>query len=332
VKRVLIVTSAFERAHFFPAGFEAWMSGYAGEVQLHDAVDVASFPAVLAEFTPEIIVGAWDMPPLPRDAVVGQGGSVQYLSFVPGSAKKQITVEHFQAGMRMTNWGTSIGPYVAECALLLTLSALRKVAHWGYRLKSEGVWRERLTQNRSLFRKRVGLHGFGSIAQSLVQLMQPFDPIITADTGVPDDVLDRYAVRRAASTAALFAESEVLIELKPLTERTRGSVTEELLRSLPDGACFVNIGRGPVVDEEALIRVAREGRIQIALDVFATEPLPVDSPLRTLPNVFMLPHMGGATIERGIECGELALRNVDNFVAGRPLENEVTAESFIRGT
>lgn len=332
MKRVLIVTSEFERAHFFPGGFEDWISSYAGECRCHDSSDAAGFAQVLAEFSPEIIVGAWDMPALPLSAVKGQGGSVAYFSFVPGSAKKQITAEHIRAGLVFSNWGTSIGPYVAECALLLTLSALRRVVRWGYPLKAEGVWRDRLTQNRSLFRKRVGLHGFGAIAQALVELMRPFGAVVTADTGVPENILEKYDVKRAASTEALFAESEVLIELKPLTEKTRGSVDGRLLRMLQPGACFINIGRGPVVNEADLVEVAREGKIEIGLDVFEQEPLPLESALRSLPNVFMLPHMGGATIERGIECGQLALRNVDRFVAGEPLENHVTLEAFERGT
>lgn len=332
MKRVLIVTSAFERAHFFPAGFDDWVAAYGGECEFHDATDGEGFPEVLAAFAPEIVVGAWDMPQLPLSAVAGQGGSVEYFSFVPGSAKKQITAKHLEAGLVTTNWGTTIGPYVAECALLLVLNALRRVALWGYQLKAEGIWRDRLTNNRSLFRKRVGLHGFGAIAQSLVELMQPFDPIVTADTGVPDEVLARYGVSRAESTEALFAESDVLIELKPLTAKTKGSVDERLLRLLPKGACFINIGRGPVVDEEALVRVAGEGNIEVALDVYAQEPLPVESPLRRLPNVFLLPHMGGATIDRGIDCGQRALRNVERFVAGEALENEVTVEMFTRAT
>ncbi len=332
MKRVLIVTSAFERSHFFPHGFDDWVNRYPGEVRFHDSAEAAGFPAVLADYRPEIVVGAWDMPPMPLAAVAGQGGSVAYLSFVPGSAKKQITVEHLRAGLVMSNWGTTIGPYVAECALLLVLNALRRVALWGHQLKAEGVWRDRLTNNRSLFRKRVGLHGFGAIAQALVELMRPFDPIVTADTGVPDEVLAKYGVKRAESTEALFAESDVLVELKPLTAKTERRVDEALLRRLPPGACFVNIGRGPVVDEDALIRVAREGNIEVALDVYAVEPLPVESPLRSLPNVFLLPHMGGATIDRGIDCGERALRNVERYVAGEKLENEVTAESFERAT
>jgi phosphoglycerate dehydrogenase-like enzyme len=332
MKRVLIVTSAFERSHFFPEGFDDWVSRHAGEVRFHDSADAATFPGVLTDYQPEIIVGAWDMPPLPLSAVAGQGGSLEYFSFVPGSAKKQITAEHLEAGLVMSNWGTTIGPYVAECALLLVLNALRRVALWGHQLKAEGIWRDRLTNNRSLFRKRVGLHGFGAIAQSLVELMRPFDPIVTADTGVPDDVLAKYGVTRAESTEALFANSDILVELKPLTVKTEHSVDERLLRMLPPGACFVNIGRGPVVDEEALVRVAREGNIEVALDVYAEEPLPVASPLRGLPNVFLLPHMGGATIDRGIECGERALRNVERFVAGETVENPVSVEAFVRAT
>jgi phosphoglycerate dehydrogenase-like enzyme len=332
MKRVLIVTSAFERSHFFPEGFDDWVSRYACEVRFHDSADAATFPGVLTDYQPEIIVGAWDMPPLPLSAVAGQGGSLEYFSFVPGSAKKQITAEHLEAGLVMSNWGTTIGPYVAECALLLVLNALRRVALWGHQLKAEGIWRDRLTNNRSLFRKRVGLHGFGAIAQSLVELMRPFDPIVTADTGVPDDVLAKYGVTRAESTEALFANSDILVELKPLTVKTEHSVDERLLRMLPPGACFVNIGRGSVVDEEALVRVASEGNIEVALDVYAEEPLPVASPLRGLPNVFLLPHMGGATIDRGIECGERALRNVERFVAGETVENPVSVEAFVRAT
>ncbi|MGK0237151.1 MAG: phosphoglycerate dehydrogenase-like enzyme [Candidatus Pelagisphaera sp.] len=330
-KKILIVTSAFERVHFLPF-LDTWMEESSHDCHTHDSEDAAGFITVLDEFAPHILVGAWDMPALPLSAVASQGGSVEYFCFLPGSAKKQITSDHLAAGLVFTNWGTWIGPYVAECALLLTLGALRRVAHWGHQLKTEGIWRDRLTHNHSLFRKRVGLHGFGSIAQSLVELMRPFDPIVTADTGVPDEILDRHAVKRAASTEALFAESDVLIELKPLTDHTRGSVDETLLRLLPEGACFVNIGRGPVVDEAALIRVAQERKLQVGLDVYAVEPLPLDSPLRTMPNVFMLPHMGGATIDRGIYCGQRALQNVENYISGQPLDNQVTVEGFERAT
>lgn len=332
MKKILFVTSAFERAHFFPDGLASWIEAHPYECRLIEAGQPDLYETTLKEFAPEVVVGAWDSPPLPLDALASHGGSVAYFCFLSGSSKKQITPAHLEAGLILTTWGAWIGPYVAECALLLVLSSLRRVSRWGYQLRETGQWRERLTDNRSLFGKRVGLRGFGAIAQSLVELMRPFGPVITADTGVPEAILARYGVKRALSAEALFANSDVLVELKPLTPKTEKSVDENLLRLLPEGASFINIGRGPVVDQAALVRVAREGRIQVALDVYEEEPLPKESPLRTLPNVFLLPHMGGATIDRGRDCGQRALRNVERYLAGEALENTVELEQFKRST
>lgn len=298
-----------------------------------DATDVEGYTRALTEFAPQIIVGAWDMPPLPLEALVAKGGSVEYFCYLCGSSKKQITSEHLEAGLVLTTWGPWVGPYVAECALMLVLNSLRCTARWGHQLKAEGKWRDRTTSNRSLYGKRVSIHGFGGVARALTRLLQPFNPVVTTwDPFVGDDVLADYGATRATSVEALFAETDVFVELLPLTPDTVGCVDEKLLRMLPEGASFINIGRGVVVDEEALIRVASEGRIEVALDVYAQEPLPVDSPLRSLPNVFLSPHMGGATIDRGIDCGQRGLRNVERYVAGEPLENLVDSEAFKRAT
>jgi phosphoglycerate dehydrogenase-like enzyme len=113
-----------------------------------------------------------------------------------------------------------VGPYVAECALLLVLSALRRVAKWNYRLKVEGKWRDREVDNRSLYGKRVGIHGYGSVPRALTKLLQPFDPVIsTWDPWVTDDVLSANNVQRASSLEALYAESDILVNLLPLTAR-----------------------------------------------------------------------------------------------------------------
>ncbi len=333
MKRILLVTSAFEREHFFPEGLETSIQAMSGEWLRIDATDGGDYHRALTEFAPQIIVGGWDMPPIPIDSLVSRGGSVEYFCFLCGSAKKQISGEHLEAGLILTTWGPWVGPYVAECALMLILNALRRTARWSHQLKAEGKWRDRTTHNRSLYGKRVSIHGFGGVARALTRLLQPFDPVITTwDPFVGDEVLAGHGVNRAASVGALFSETDVLVELLPLTPETAGSVDETLLRSLPDGACFINIGRGAVIDEDALIRVASEGKIEVALDVYAQEPLPVDSPLRALPNVFLTPHMGGATIDRGIDCAQRALRNVGCYLDGRPLENLVDKEAFSRAT
>jgi phosphoglycerate dehydrogenase-like enzyme len=87
-----------------------------------------------------------------------------------------------------------------------------------------------------------------------------------------------------------------------------------------------------LVDEQALIRIAREGRLQIALDVFEQEPLAPDSPLRGLPNVTLLPHLGGPTRDRRRDSGALALKNLRAFLKGEPLEAVMSLDVYDRST
>ncbi len=86
------------------------------------------------------------------------------------------------------------------------------------------------------------------------------------------------------------------------------------------------------MDEAALARVAAEGHIEVALDVYEVEPLPTDSPLRGLPNVTLLPHLGGPTKDRRRDSGALCCNNLQRYLAGRPLEAEITLDIYDRTT
>ena len=136
----------------------------------------------------------------------------------------------------------------------------------------------------------------------------------------------------APTLEELFKCSQVLVDLAALTPANHGIVDERLLRMLPVDAVFVNIGRGAVVDEQALIRIAREGKLQIALDVFENEPLAADSPFRDHPNILSLPHLGGPTTDRISDAGALAVANVCRFLKSEPLVSEITSEIFKRIT
>ena len=329
--RLQIALTEEELRRFFPPDLreELYRIGY----EIREAPPLADrWEEILLDFQPEVVIGAWSLPPLPGSCLYSNGGSVKYLCHITGTVRRKVTREIIAAGLLVTNWGDIIGKYVAEYALMLILCALRRTMRYGIDLKIHGKWRERTTENRSLFNLRVGLHGFGNIAQALVPLLKPFEVEIGAHTGVPDEILEKYGVKRVSTEEDLFSNSDVLVELKPLTGKTEKTVTGKLLRLLPQGACFVNVGRGLVVDEEALCRVAREGRIQVALDVYAVEPLPMDSPLRELPNVTLLPHMGGATVERDRACGESALGNLQNYFNNRPLVHSVVVENYDRAT
>jgi phosphoglycerate dehydrogenase-like enzyme len=242
-----------------------------------------------------------------------------------------VSRTHLESGLVVTNWGSSISRTVAEAALFHVLACLRNASHWALAMHQPGVagWKNGMTDSRSLFCRTVGIHGFGPVARELVGLLKPWNCPITAFA--PDltaELAHAYGVERAASLDALFSENEIIVELAPLIPATAGIVNERRLRLIRPGGVFVNVGRGAVVDEEALLRVAQEGRISVGLDVYTVEPLPADSGFRALPKVILTPHTAGPTIDRYPDAGAFAVKNLRAHVEGRPLEAVVTPEIY----
>jgi phosphoglycerate dehydrogenase-like enzyme len=323
--RILCVLSPVEWATFFPGPMAAELRGLGEGVRCVDplGLDDEAWRELLSDFRPEIVVAAWKTPPLPPEVIGLTDGALRYVCYLAGSVRKLISSEMLEAGLIVTNWGNVISRVVAECGLMLAIAALRRVGHWQLAMHSEGAWKSPETVTGSLFERRIGFHGFGAIAQALARLLVPFEVRMAAySPNVPDGLLREFEVERAGSLEALFSENDIIIELAALTPENEGIVTEELLRRIPSGGAFINIGRGAVVDEAALARVAAEGEILVGLDVYGEEPLPADSPFRGLRNVVLLPHLGGPTTDRRQDSGRLALRNLRVFLDGREAELE----------
>jgi phosphoglycerate dehydrogenase-like enzyme len=240
-----------------------------------------------------------------------------------------------ERGLIVTNWGPAAAPAVAEAALLLVLACLRRLNAWSFVMHGERGWVGKPMNDSGvgLYGRRVAVHGFGNIARQFLRLIAPFGCDVTVySEGVPSEVFVEHGVREAPSLAALFAGAEVVVDVEALNERTRGSVTEPLLRSIADGGVFVNVGRGAVVDERALERGAAEGRLQIGLDVYEKEPLPATSPLRGLANVTLTPHVAGPTRDQRRACGARAVEALCRFAAGEPVDRPVGLDEFDRST
>ena len=166
--------------------------------------------------------------------------------------------------------------------------------------------------------KRVVILGMGSIGSAIAGRLRPF--------GVDVVGVGRTARKGVSSIAELddlLPTADILVAMLPLTSETRGLLDARRLARLPDGALFVNAGRGKTVDTDALVRELTAGRLRAALDVVEPEPLPPDHPLWALPNVLITPHMAGDSPSTTSRCFELAGDQVRRFVAGEPLLNEV---------
>lgn len=286
--------------------------------------------AMFAEQRPDAVVSCWGTRAVPAEAMP----KLKYVAHLCGSVRNLVTRDMIERGLWVTNWGNIHAKPVAECALLLTLCTLRKTTRWTLAMHRDRLWpHEALHQSCTLLGRRVGLHGFGSIARELIQFLKPFGcPISAYSAGVPDEWIRQHGATPVKSLQELFSNVDVLIEVEALTPASRHSVTEDLLRMLPAGASFVNVGRGAVVDEAALIRVALEGRLEIAMDVYEAEPMPADSPLRGLPNVTLSPHIGGPTADMRRGCGARAVKNLLRFARGEKPDETITPELYDRAT
>ena len=330
---LLAALTPTEMREFLPEPMLGQLRHLVPAVRLLDPTGMseAAFARELAAMNPDILVGCWKTPKLP-DTLPAR---LRYVCYIVGSVKKLVTRNHLEHGLLVTNWGGAISRTVAEAALFHILACLRNASHWAIAMHQPGVaaWKNSLTDSRSLFCRPVGIHGFGPVARELINLLQPWQcPVSVFAPDLTPELAAQYDVQPAASLDSLFADNEVIVELAPLIAATTGVVTERLLRLIRPGGVFVNVGRGAVVDESALLRVAREGRINLGLDVYTTEPLPADSGFRSLPKVNLTPHMAGPTIDRYPDAGAFALKNLRTHVAGRLPEAIITPEIYDQST
>jgi phosphoglycerate dehydrogenase-like enzyme len=170
--------------------------------------------------------------------------------------------------------------------------------------------------------KVIGVLGMGPIARETIRMAAALGmrPIGMRRAVLGDEPCETWTLDRLPELAATC---DVLAVALPLTPDTRGIVSADVLAAMRPGAVFVNVGRGDLVDEPALIDALASGRLGGAgLDVFGTEPLPADSPIWDLPNVIVTPHSSAHTPASGEGAAEIFLANLASYVRGEALRNE----------
>lgn len=185
------------------------------------------------------------------------------------------------------------------------------------RQQDRGEWRHRETE--TIADKTAVVVGGGPIGATTADLLRA--------VGMRVYLVGRRArpgVLAAEELTGLLGDTDYLVLAAPLTDQTRGMVNAELLARLPERARLINVGRGPLIVEDDLVAALRSGTVAgAALDVFETEPLPDGSPLWTMPNVIVSPHMSGDVIGWRQSLVGLFADNLARYRTGQPLRNVV---------
>jgi len=229
---------------------------------------------------------------------------------------------------------------VAECAMGMLLALTRRITR-GVDFQREHRWPAgddyQPWAGIDLYGLTMGIVGYGSIGRQIGRLAQAFgmkvlackrrpdercdDSYLLPGTGDPEGTIPAAWFGRD-QVGAMLAQSDVAMVTLPEIPTTVGLIGQRELAALPRQAWLVNVGRGPVIDEAPLLRTLKEGKIAgAALDVFAQEPLPPDSPFWDLPNVLVMPHIASWTTLQARRAAGVLIENIRRDLAGEALVN-----------
>lgn len=226
-------------------------------------------------------------------------------------------------GTLLTNSSGASAPSIAQYVLAMMLHVTKRVGEWREQ-QARREWRQLGTGE--LTGQTVGIVGTGAIGGEVARLAHAFGMRVLGvrRSGKPTRyVHEMFTVRRLLP---MLKQCDFVVLACPLTQETEGLIGEDELRAMKPTATLINIARGRVIDEAALIQALREGWIGGAcLDVFSVEPLPETSPLWDLPNAVVTPHNSGFSPLNMERSMAIFLDNLDRFVRGKKLRNLVTS-------
>lgn len=227
--------------------------------------------------------------------------------------------DHLPPGHVFANASSVHEASTAELAVGLALASQRRLPTY-VRAQDERRWAPEFSQ--SLADRRVLLLGYGGVGKAVAARLAPFevDLTVVARRARFEDGMSVHGVERLLE---LLPHAEILIITLPGGPSTHHIIDDAALAALPDDALVVNVGRGPLIDTDALVGHLERGRLRAALDVVDPEPLPADHPLWALPGALIVPHIGGASSAMVPRTVRLIRTQIDRALAGEPPLNVV---------
>ncbi|MDQ0732383.1 2-hydroxyacid dehydrogenase [Arthrobacter sp. B1I2] len=265
------------------------------------------------------------LPYIDASAVLGSLAHVPNLKFVQTQSTGYDGV--CEAAGPAAGVATASGVHAAATAELAVGLILAKLRGIDQAVKDQQTESWKPQRRQSLADRKILLLGIGGIGKELARRLEPFEVTITR-VGSKARTDEEGQVHGPEELAALAAGHDILVSVLPLTDDTHHLVGHEVLAALPDGALVVNVGRGAVVDTDALTREVVSGRLQCAIDVVDPEPLPAGHPLWSAENALITPHVGGNASAFEPRILKLLKRQLEALAAGETPANLVQQGPF----
>jgi len=222
---------------------------------------------------------------------------------------------------------------VAEFCLGNILAALKDLCGWKNKLIADGRedgWNLlRYEFIGGYYKTKIGLIGFGEISKQLMKLLKGFDFEVFISSKYFSEEDEKEYGAKQASMEWIMENCEVISLHSANTSVNRHMINGDNLKLMKDGAIFINTARGALVNERDLVHSLRTQKITAYLDVTDPEPPSLDHPFYELPNCYLTPHISGSTSFEVYRLGDYVLREIENFLANRPLENELCLEQVL---
>ena len=270
--------------------------------------------------------------PYLKDATIIYGNSAELIKKAPGlkwfhsaSAGVNTYIPVIKKETLLTNSAGAFGLSIAEHTVMVILMMLRQMPQY-QKYIAQRQWKKGLSQE-SIYGKRITVLGTGDIGSHIAERLQGFKPACitgVSRSGKKKEFFDQcYPV---TEINRLLPDTDILITCIPETGETINLLNEERISLLPEDAYVVNVGRGSLIDEEALMKALNSEKLAgAALDVFRTEPLPEDSPLYETKNLIITPHCSGnLTLDYTKETNYNQFKdNLIHYANNEPLEHVV---------
>ena len=280
--------------------------------------NIAGKDAVFVPYTAHMLV---------TKEVIDHGTSLKLIGSTYGGTRQNIEdIYALEKGLTVIHTGASRPRPMAEYTLALTLSSLLQIHNYHMYMRTTEPWpRFKYGRTRILQDRKIGVVGFGRIGHGIVEIFKPFTDDISVVSGhLTEEQATSMGLKKCELNEA-FAQCEIIVLAGGYTPETHHMIGKEQFDLMQDEALFVNIARGKMVDQQAMIAAVESRPIYLALDVFETEPLEDDSPLRNNDRVLMTPHRANNSIEFEQRWQCLA-DEIEMFCSGQEPESALTIE------